>query len=152
MMPTTRAADILNAGDSGNLRYAPRHWPGSEMARIAAGVVIFSLALLMTLLPDRGAEETNQLFETATSTELAGGIDYVMRLRFADGVPYARRRSIVAQLDGAVTWSVNDRGDYEIHVRLDDPSFQVLQEYEARATEITGVQSAKFTALQLPMR
>lgn len=152
LMPATRAADIIGDGGNGRAqRSRNRRFP-SRMTAFAASVVIFAVALLLSFYPDRGADETNQLFETATSAGSPGGIDYIMQLRFENGVSDAERGKIAALLAGVVKWNVNDRGDYEIYVQLDAPSFMALQEYEAQAAALAGVRSAKFTALQLPMR
>jgi hypothetical protein len=110
------------------------------------------VALVVSFYPQRSAEETNQLFETATSAASAGGIDYVMQVRFEEGVSDPERGRIAAQLNGFVKWNVNDSGDFEVHVRLGTPSLVALQEYEKHTAALAGVQSARFTALQLPMR
>ena len=152
MMPTTQAADVIGDGDNGsNQRSRYRRFP-SRMTAIAASIAILGVALLLSFYQDRGAEEVNQLFETATSAGSSKGIDYIMQLRFENGVSDAERGKIAAQLSGVVKWNIDERGDYEVYVQLDAPSFSALQEYEERATAIAGVRSAKFTALQLPMR
>ena len=108
--------------------------------------------LLVALLVDRNTENTNQQFETATSAETATNIDYVLQLRFDEDVSEQQRGEIVAQLDDVVKWTTTLSGDYEIHVRLSAPSLVALEQYQQRAESIAGVQSAEFTALQLPMR
>lgn len=152
MMPTIQAADVIGGrGHSRAQRSRNRRFP-SQLTAMAASIAILGVALLLSFYPDRGVEETNQLFETATATESTGGIDYIMQLRFEIGLPDAERDKIAAQLAGIVKWNIDERGDYEVYVQLDAPSFRALQEYEERAAALAGVQSAKFTALQLPMR
>lgn len=150
MMPTTRAADVI--GGDGRTRRSRNSRYRSRLTAIAAGMAILGVALFMSFYADRGAEDTNLLFETATSAGAPGGIDYVMQLRFQSGVADVERRRIAEQLAGVVKWNVNASGDYEVYVRLDAPSFKALQEYEEHAAALAGVQSAKFTALQIPMR
>ena len=152
MIPTTQAADVI--GDRGDIRAKrsrSRRIP-SRVTAIAASIAIVGVALLLSFGPDKGAEETNQLFETATSTGSPSGIDYIMQLRFEDDISETERGKIAAQLAGVVKWNIDERGDYEVYVQLDAPSFRALKEYEERAAALAGVQSANFTALQLPMR
>jgi hypothetical protein len=83
---------------------------------------------------------------------MVGGIDYVLALQFDEDVADIEREEIAMGLRGAVRWSVDDRGVYEVRVRLAEPTLQDLQEYEQRVGALNGVESAEFTALQLPMR
>jgi hypothetical protein len=152
IMPMTTAADVIGVGADrvpGSLRN--RQWP-SRLSAIAAGIAIIGLALV--LLPDAGddGEVPNQVFETATSVGMVGGIDYVLALQFDEDVADIEREEIAMGLRGAVRWSVDDRGVYEVRVRLAEPTLQDLQEYEQRVGALNGVESAEFTALQLPMR
>lgn len=152
MMPATKAEDIFGVRRNDPSQHSHNPQFRLRLTAIAAGIAILGVALVLSLYSQRGAEETNQLFETATSAGSAGGIDYVMQLQFKDGVADLDRSKIVEQLEGFVKWSVNDSGDYEVHVQLGAPSLEILQEYEEHTAAIAGVQSAKFTALQLPMR
>ncbi len=152
LMPTTRAADVIGDGGNGRTLHSRYRRLPSRITAIAASVAILGVALLLSFYPDRGAEEANQLFETATSAGSSGSIDYIMQLRFENGVSDAERGKIAAQLEGVFKWNIDERGDYEVYVQLDGPSFRALQEYEERAAALAGVRSAKFTALQLPMR
>ena len=152
MMPATKAEDIFGVRRNDPSQHSHNPQSRLRLTAIAAGIAILGVALVLSLFSQRGAEETNQLFETATSAGSAGGIDYVMQLQFKDGVADLDRSKIVEQLEGFVKWSVNDSGDYEVHVQLGAPSLEILQEYEEHTAAIAGVQSAKFTALQLPMR
>ena len=115
---------------------------------IAAGFSILVVALLV----DRNTENTNQHFATATSAETATNIDYVLQLRFNEDISGQQRGEIVAQMDDVVKWTTALSGDFEVHVRLSAPSLVALEQYQERAESIAGVQSAEFTALQLPMR
>ncbi|MCJ7589855.1 MAG: zf-HC2 domain-containing protein [Woeseiaceae bacterium] len=150
--PATTAENIIGIGRNELNRESRARRVPSRMMAVAAGVAVIGVALALALLPDDGGRVNNQLFETATSSGLSDGIDYVLQLQFEDGVSDSERRKIAAELEGAIKWAINDNGVYEVHVRLAAPSLQVLQEYEEHADTLTGVQSARFTALQLPMR
>ncbi len=152
MVPATRAENIIGIGRNDQTKHSPDPQPRFRLTAIAAGIAILAVALVLSFYPDRGADETNQMFETATSAGSAGGIDYVMQVQFEDSVADPERARIAAQLEGFVKWSVNDNGDYEIHVQLGAPSLEVLQKYEDQTAALAGVQSAQFTALQLPLR
>ena len=152
ILPQTRAADITGIGKTGRLRPRANSRIWSQLSAVAAGVAIISVALLVGLYSIDFTEERGQVFQTATSTGSPKGIDYILQLRFEDTVSEPQRAKIVAQLDGMVKWTVNDSGVYEIHVQLPTPSLEVLKDYEQRTDALPGVQSAEFTALQLPMR
>ena len=152
IMPGTSADDILGIGSNRRTQHSRNTHSRSWLTAIAAGIAIIGVALVVSFYPQRSAEESNQLFETATSAASAGGIDYVMQVRFEDSVSDLERGRIAAQLNGFVKWNVNDSGDFEVHVRLGTPSLEALQKYEKHTAALSGVQSAKFTALQLPMR
>ena len=152
MQPATRAADIIGDVERKSGRRTPRSLGAPRFAAIAAGVAILGVGLFLLLYPKDTAETGNQLFQTATSTGSPDGIDYVLQVQFEEQVSQSDRARIAAELDGAVKWTVNDKGVYEVHVRLASPSLQVLQEYEELTDSIKGVESAEFTALQLPVR
>ena len=152
MMPATKAEDVIGVVRTGRSQRWRSKRLRSRLIAIAASIAILGVAMVLSLYPDSGTEESNQLFETATSAGAPGGIDYVMQLQFEDGVTNLEKSRIAAQLEDVVKWSISDGGDYEVHVQLAAPSLAALQDYEERAVVITGVQSAKFTALQLPMR
>lgn len=152
MIPVTRAEDIIGVSGNGLDQPSRARQVSSRLIAIAAGIAILGVALVLALYPEKGAEVSNQLFQTATSTGSSEGIDYVLQLQFEEGVSDSEGGRIAAELEGAVKWTVNDNGVYEVHVRLAVPSLQVLQEYEEHTEALQGVQSAKFTALQLPIR
>ena len=145
IMPKTKAADII-----GNNRAASAR-PSRTYALVAA-VAIIGLALGVFFSSDQANESGNHLFETATSTGTVARINYVLQIRFDDDVSDQQRGEIVAQLDDVVKWSKANSGVYEVHVQLATPSLATLEEYASHADSIPGVQSAEFTALQLPMR
>lgn len=152
MHPATTAADIIGDVEPNSGRRASRSLGAPRFAAIAAGVAILGVGLFLFLYPKDTAETGSQLFQTATSPGSAGSIDYVLQVQFEEQVSQSERARIAAELDGAVKWAINDKGVYEVHVRLASPSLQVLQEYEELTGSIIGVQSAEFTALQLPVR
>jgi len=152
MIPATKAEDIIGIGGNRRTQHSRNTHPRLWLTAIAAGIAILAVAWVLSFYPQRSAEESNRLFETATSAGSPGGIDYVMQVRFEDGVSDLERGRIAAQLKGFVKWNVNDSGDFEVHVQLGTPSLEALQEYEKHTAALTGVQSARFTALQLPMR
>ena len=152
ILPQSSAANIIGIGRTGVSRPWRNRRASSQWFAVAAGVAIIGVALLVALFPGNNIEVTNQVFETATSAGSAEGIDYVLQVRFEDSISELQRARIAAQLEGAVRWAVNDSGIYEIHVQLAAPSLEVLKDYEMRTGALPGVQSAEFTALQIPMR
>ena len=152
IMPKTGAADILSGDGAGRSRSAPSFGNTRQRMAVAAGLAILGVAVIVSQFVDRNIENTNRQFETATSIESATNIDYVLQLRFDENVSEQQRVEIVAQMDNVVKWTTALNGDYEIHVRLSAPSLVALEQYQKRAESMVGVQSAEFTALQLPMR
>ena len=152
MQPATTVEDIIGDADRESGQRAVKSSGAPSFAAIAAGIAIIGVGLFLLLYPKDTVETGNQLFQTATSVGSPGSIDYVLQVQFEEQISQSERARIATELDGAVKWVVNDMGVYEVHVRLAAPSLKVLQEYEELADSITGVQSAKFTALQLPMR
>jgi hypothetical protein len=152
LMPTTKADDIFGIGRTGRSRRSRSKRLPLRLQVIAASIAILGVAIVLSFYLDRDGVEPNQLFETATSAGSSGGIDYVLQLQFEDGVTNPEKGRIVAQLEDIVKWTVSDSGAYEIHVQLTAPSLAVLKDYEERTAALAGVRSAKFTALQLPVR
>ncbi len=152
MKPVTRAADIIGVDGAGPGEQSDARPLRSRFIAVAASIAILGAVLILALYRENDADVGNQLFQTATSEGSTDGIDYVLQVQFEESVADSERVRIAAQLDGAVKWVVNDKGVYEVHVRLAAPTLQILKDYEEHADALTGVQSAKFTALQLPMR
>lgn len=152
MMPATKAEDVIGVVRIGRSQHSRSRRLPSRLQVIAASIAILGVAIVLSFYLDRDGVGPNQLFETATSAGSSGGIDYVLQLQFEDGVTNPEKGRIVAQLEDVVRWTVSDSGAYEVHVQLTAPSLAVLKDYEERTVALAGVQSAKFTALQLPVR
>lgn len=150
LLPQTSPADILDRvtpAPVSSHRRVPRKW-----VAIAAGAAALGLALLMSFYAGQGSNNSVRMFETATSAGTGVSIDYVLQVTFVSTVARGDRSRVAEELPGVVKWTVNDAGVYEIHVQLPAPSLATLQEYERRVGRISGVESAEFTALQLPMK
>jgi hypothetical protein len=145
MMPKTKAADIIRNDYATPVRR-------TRIFAMAAGVAIIGAALSIFFNSDQGSETGNQQFTTATSTGTGPRVDYVLQIRFDDDVSEQQRGEIVSRLNGVMKWGRDNNGVYEVHVQLATPSLAALEEYALHADAIPGVQSAEFTALQLPMR
>lgn len=152
IIPATRAEDVIGIVRTGRRQHSRSNRLPLRLMALAASIAILGVAMVLSFYPDRPDRESNQLFETAISEGSPGGIDYVLQLQFEDGVTDLEKSRIAAQLDDVVRWSVSDDGGYEVHVQLAEPSLAVLRDYEEHVVALEGVQSAKFTALQLPVR
>ena len=152
IIPATRPDDIIGAGAAGTGRQPRARRVAPRVIAAAASIACIGVVLLLAWYPGKDSNPGNQVFHTATSAGSLEGIDYVLQLQFEEGVSDAESGRIASHLDGAVKWSVNDNGVYEVHVRLAAPSLQALHEYEKNTETLPGVQSARFTALQLPIR
>ena len=152
IIPATTAADIRGISGNGVTPRSVNRRTAMRGFAVAASVALVCVALALSFYAGRDTATDNQQFETATSAGSGAGVDYVLQLHFDADVSEPERGRIAAQLDGAVKWNVNDGGFYEVHVQLVAPTLDALQQYEKRTMAIAGVQSAEFTALQLPMR
>ena len=152
MIPLARAEDLIGVNGKGVDRQSRVRPGSSRLIAAAAGIAVLGVALMLALYPEKDTERSDQLFQTATTSGSSDGIDYVLQMQFEESVSESEGGRIAAELDGAIKWTINDSGIYEVHVRLPEVSLQVLQEYEERAEGLQGVQSATFTALQLPIR
>ncbi len=152
MVPSTKAEEIIgiDQSDRGGHTLGERAMPWS--AAIAASLAILAVAFVLLNDSSNGTDGQNQSYETATSAGPTDGIDYVMQIRFDHKVSAEQRAKIATGLEGARRWTVDDRGVYEVHLRLAAPSLEALQALEAHVGSISGVESAEFTALQLPMK
>jgi hypothetical protein len=152
MIPATRPEKIIGIGGSSHDRPTRLPQVTWRLVAVAAGIAVLGVAMVYSLYPGQDTRLNNQLFQTATSTGPLGGVDYVLQLRFEDGISKYEGGQIMSELDGMTKWTINDDGVYEVHVRLAEASLQTLQDYEEHTRTLPGVQSAKFTALQLPIR
>lgn len=152
ILPKANAADVIGIGRTGGARRSRRGRVSSRWLSVAAGLAIVGVSLLVVLIPGNNTGEQSRVFETATSPGSSEGIDYILQVRFEDTVPEPQRARIAGQLDGVVKWVIDDAGTYEIRVRLPAASLEALKDYERRTDALPGVESAEFTALQLPMR
>lgn len=152
MVPTPKPEEIFGIVRAGSSSRRRSRQLRSGLIALAASIAVLAVATVLSFSFYRDGAESNQVFETATSEGLSGGIDYILQLQFEDGVTRLEKDEIVGQLDDVVKWTISDSGNYEVHVQLNAPSLAVLKDYEEDTTTISGVHSAKFTALQLPVR
>lgn len=150
LAPGTRSRDILARADAeavSAVKPSPKRW-----FAIAAGIAVLGVALAMLSYTKPGFDSENQRFETATSPGAVANVDYVLQLSFDDSVSLADRSQLARELPGAIRWNVDDEGVFDVHVQLSSPSLATLTQYENRVRDMAGVESAEFTALQLPMK
>ena len=152
IVPSTTAEEIIGIDqtDRGGHTLGERVTPW--LAAIAASLATIAVAFVFLNDSSDGTDVQNQSYETATSVGPTDGIDYVLQIHFDHTVSAEQRAKIATELDGALRWTVDDRGVYEVHLRLAAPSLEALQALEAHVGSISGVDSAEFTALQLPMK
>lgn len=153
IMPAISSADILGREkhpvNSPEQRFSRRL--SSRMAA-AAGITAISIVFFASSYLQRESAQPNRIFETATSPGSIGHVDYVLQVRFEDSLSDEQRRWVAEEMQGVVKWSVNSSGVYEVHIQLAAPTLAILVQYEQHVVSIEGVESAQFTALQLPMR
>ena len=152
IVPAITAEELIGANQSDQSGRTPGERIAPWSMAIAACLAI--IAVTFVLLDDsfKDVDVQNQSYQTATSLGSTEGIDYVLQLHFDDRISAERRAEIAAGLAGATRWTVDDRGIYEVHLRLAAPSLETLQDFEVHVGSMPGVELAEFTALQLPMK
>ncbi len=150
ILPTTTAAQIIDGDKTRDPRGVP--WTRPQNWGIAAALALVALLALGTLGPDMSSETRNQRFDAATASGHLQTMDYVLELRFADGVSVDERKLIIAGLGGSNPVMSADQTHVKIVVRLPPKSLQELEQYAVEVQSRREILSAEIVALQLPVR
>lgn len=150
ILPATTATQILD-GARQNVASNAR-WPRQRTWGIAAGLGLFALLMVIELAPDNSNESENQSFEAATSSTALETVDYVLQLRFADGVSTDERMAVIDELGGGDLVIVAGRPQVRIVVSLPPKSLAELELHTAEIELRREIESAEFVALQIPVR
>ena len=118
---------------------AASRWP-----LIAAAASIFVVAIVAMLTWER--EPT--FYETVTTSAAPGSIEYVLELRFVDGVRVDEQLQALVELGVRESATVTDPGVYRIPYRQEAPSFPQLREYVARIEALPQVDSVNVLAAE----
>lgn len=140
-----RLLDRLESSDAAPRRVGPR-WA------VAASIGAVLLALLGWLITAElpGPERTR--FQTATSAPESSLMDYVLDLRFDEGLGAAQRERILENLDAAIVSAPDSFGAYRVVVKIPASTVEELDRYTRAIAAIDGVESVDVVALQLPVR
>ncbi len=149
IVPATTAADIISAGIG--TATEPRRF-SRGLAALSAAASIVAVGILIAQYFENGVDAGNQIFETATSGEAGSSIDYILQIRFEVSVSDDRRLEVVRSLQGTTAWSVDDSGVYVVQMQLPGASLVVLEDIERKVRLLSEVQTARFVALQVPVR
>jgi len=121
-------------------------WP---LAAAAAGITAVIIATQADLFP--GVVENRQ-FETATSTGAMAEAGYILKIEFSISLPDRERDAIVAKLDGVSGWSVDEAESWSVRLEIAEPTLAALEDIENEVAAMPGVESARFVAVQIPVR
>ncbi|MDX1405022.1 MAG: zf-HC2 domain-containing protein [Woeseiaceae bacterium] len=147
MVPRPRIDDLL---DLVKTRKQPSRIKAINYL-VAAAVVLAMTATLMVMLPQQRAGEPAQ-FETATSGQRTGAMDYVLDIRFAPDATESARQSLFQDI-GAREISNRDNGQsFRVVVQVPANSLQALSRYTDSLEARPKVESVEVIALQLPMK
>ena len=125
---------------------------GTRRVLTTAALALIALLALVASGPNMSSETRNQRFDAATSSGKLQTMDYVLELRFADGISVDERKLIIAGLGGSNAVMSSDQTHYKIVVRLPPKSLQELEQYAAEVQSRREILSAEIVALQLPVR
>ena len=149
IVPAKTADQLLDDSDvrAAQRQGYTRHW--IPLLAAAASIVAIVFFLQSGEPP---AFNENQVFETATSGSGAARIDYVLHVEFVDGLAIEQRQDIIEALAGVSSWSVDESDRYVVQLRVNDPTLARLEDIEHQVRSIGGVESARFVAMQVPVR
>jgi len=89
-------------------------------------------------------------FETATSASTTVSMDYVLRIRFEDGMTMGERAAIIESFDGQSI--IADGDSYRVTVSIPAPTLEAAEDFTAAIKARPEVRSVEIVALQLPVR
>jgi len=150
MVPPPRFEELLESIDSNNRSSATPHQYRNWL--VAATLATLALATLLFLSGRDDMGTPPAQFETATSTQQANPMDYVLDISFEPGVSIDTRRSFLASIN-AQEISVDEATlTSRIIVQLPATSLQELDAYTLELKNRSSVRSVNVIALQLPVR
>ena len=89
-------------------------------------------------------------FETATSASTTKSMDYVLRIRFEDGMTVSERAAIIESYDGQGV--IADGDVYRVTVSIPALTLEEAEDFTAAIEARPEVKSVEIVALQLPIR
>jgi hypothetical protein len=150
IIPATTAAQVLNDAQDHVARKAQKN--RQQRWAIAAAIGLVALLLVIELPPSSLTDMENQRFETATSAVAPGTMDYVLELRFADGVSSEDRAAIINELGGGNSVLTREQTNVRIVLSMLPKSLDELEQHASEIAARREIESAEFVALQLPVK
>ena len=141
---------VLKVIDSHDRKHAPRSWlTGIALAASIAVALIAAALILGNQEPD--ANDVTR-FETATGSQGASSLEYVMTLRFESTVSPDDRSRIFEDLHAIDVGPGDDKSSYRVVVSLPVTSLESLEQYTRDLEQRKEIRSVTIDALQLPLR
>jgi hypothetical protein len=150
IIPATTAAQVLNDAQEHVARKAQQD--RQQRWTIAAAIGFVALLLVVGLAPSSLTDMENQRFEAATSAVAPETMDYVLELRFVDGVSSEKRATIINELGGGTSVLTREQTNVRIVLSMLPKSLDELEQYASEIVARSEIESAEFVALQLPVK
>lgn len=150
IVPRPRVNDLL---DSVNTRASVRRldkWQATNYL-VAAALTVVLVATLLIGVPDRPADVPGE-YETATTSQGATSMDYVLRIQFDSRTSESERNRLLQDIGARDVSGGSAEGSYRVIVQLSAASLDELDRYTDSLESLPEVASVDVVALQLPMR
>ena len=148
LVPAPRTDELLAALDGRDHSHALR----SRWQWLAAASVVILVGVSSVLLWPRGdGLDSPTRFETATSPASSDSINYVVELRFVDGVSAEARTAIFDAIDAPEPATPAGKSIYRVTLALGPLSLTELEGYIEGIESHPEISTAAVVAVQLPV-
>ena len=148
LVPAPRTDELLAALDGRDRSYALR----SRWQWLAAASVVILVGVSSALIWPRGdGLDSPTRFETATSPESSDSINYVVELRFVDGVSAEAKTALFDAIDAPEPAAQAGESFYRVTLALGPLSLTELEGYIEDIESHPEISTAEVVAVQLPV-
>jgi len=149
IVPQPRVNELLNSIS----KVGPLHHRESQQSKTFFAAAAVTLLLIVTLILTNQEDRSGvpQKYETATSTQDAVSMDYVLSIQFESGTSPTDRDRVLQDIGARDISGGNDEGSYRVIVKLSAASLEELDRYAGDLESLSEVSSVSVVALQLPV-
>lgn len=144
IVPQPRVNELLESIDTDHSVSYPdrRQWTSFTAA---AAITLLAIATLIITNPEPVQ------YETATSTQSAASMDYVLRIQFESRTSQNERDRVLQDIGARDISGSFAEGSYRVIVQLSAASLEELNRYTGNLESLPEVETVSIVALQLPV-